>query len=177
MKRYTLILMTILGASMIIPVANRVSAESKRDNVQDRVDQVIENRCDRVTERVDTRISRYEENKDKHITRYNKIKENVTNLINKLESKGYDLSKLKEDLTILNLKIQEFASSYTIFIDKLAESKGYACGDSEGQFRSTIEESINLLKEFRQNAEDIIDFVKSTIKPNIEALRNQDSNS
>ena len=150
-----------------------VQAQTIRDQIQTKVDQVINNRCDRVTARVDERINLYNQNKDAHIQRYENIKTTVTNLVNKLNTAGYDTAAVVANLQTLDQMIKDAASSYTTFIATLESSKSFACGNSEGQFRAAIAQSLTELKDFRGKTQTIIDFVHNTLRPSIQDLRNQ----
>src|SRR3989344_5199588 len=131
----------------------------------------IEKRCFVAQNRIEQRVETYRKNRDNHITRYNKMKDRLTTLVNKLTGKGYDTAKLKADLVVLDGKIQKFAADSAAFHKKLEEANDYNCGDSEGAFKSRVEEARDLLKIVRADAKDIWDYFKNTIKPDFQALR------
>lgn len=130
-------------------------------------------KCEMIESRVSEKITRFNNNKDGHIVRYNKLKDNLTRIINKLSEKGLDVTELKADLQTLDTKIKKFSTDYQAYITKLGQTKGFACGNSEGNFKSKLEESRSALKLVLEDAKDIQKFYKDEIKPDIQKLREQ----
>lgn len=163
----------LLPAFDIVNAQNQGETGQVRENVQNRVNEYVEGRCERVTERVDNRIRKYDENKQRHIENYDRITNNVSDTVAKLESEGYDVLKVRNDLSELNSMILEFANEYTEFINTLRGSKNHACGNSEGEFKSTIEQSRNQLKLVREQSTEIRDFIKNVLREDLKALKDQ----
>lgn len=163
----------LVGFAAPVAAQTTVSPTTRREQIQQNVQERVANRCERVTERINNRIGQYDENKQKHINRYEALSDKVTALVARLDEKGYDTAKIKTDLQTLDGMIREFAGTYTSFINKLKDAKTYACGNSEGQFREAVEEALELLRDSRQQAKDIADFLKTTIKQDLQDLRNQ----
>lgn len=183
MKKFTVVLVAFAFSLFLVPVAGTVNAQSTngnegetgqvRENIQNRVDEYVEGRCARVSERVDNRIRKYDENKQRHIDNYDRITNNVSDTVAKLESEGYDVTEVKNDLTELNSMILEFANGYTEFINTLRGSKNFACGNSEGEFRARIEESRNQLEDVRANTTEIKNFIQDVLREDLEELKDQ----
>lgn len=160
----------------LMPVAAQTANErlgEAQKQVQERKDKYIENRCERVTFNIDNRIERYNSNWQRHTERYLKIKNNVINFINKVEGKGYDVADLRSVLKNLGSQIQSAANTYSTVIEQLNEAKTFACGNSEGQFRSAVETANDYLQDFRVQVRDIGDFVREELRPAIQAVRDQ----
>jgi hypothetical protein len=133
----------------------------------------LEQACQRITSVIDQRITAYDNHKEDHVQRYNNIVNRVTALVSKLTDKGYDVSKLTTDLQTLNGMIKDFATDYTNFINTLKDAKQFACGNSQGQFAVKVEEARGFLKQAREQAVAIRSFILETIKPDLQALKDQ----
>lgn len=155
----------VLAVSPLFALTSTVEATT--------VSPVVQARCDLINSRIDLRINNFNANKETHIQRYQNIKTNVTNLVTYLKSKGYDTSKLETDLATLNTMVVTFGTDYSSFITKLEAAKQFTCGQSDGQFKAKIEEARAQLTIARTQAKDIRVFIVGTIRPDLQALRNQ----
>lgn len=165
----TILVGSLLASSTFVHNFNLVTAQS----LQEESDQFIQNRCDRVSSNIDKKINNYNLNKEKHIERYNEVKDKLSSLLLKLEAQGINVNELKDDLTILDSKIISFAQEYTKAINDLNLAKTFACGDSEGQFRATVESARTKIINSRDIAKDIINFIKTEIRTDLQQLRDQ----
>ncbi|MGE5392436.1 MAG: hypothetical protein ACM3NH_01705 [Candidatus Saccharibacteria bacterium] len=130
-------------------------------------------RCERLTNDIAARVTRYQENHLKHVETYKGIKTRAQNIATKLDGKGYDLTALKEDIKTLDAKIAKFEKDYSDYIKKLAATKSFVCGQSEGQFASKLKDARDALKLVSQDATDIRTFYKSDIRPDLKTIRDQ----
>ncbi len=160
--------MIVISLSSLSPILAQESTP-----VRDR----ISNRCTLVTERVNLITTRYEQNRQRHIERYQNIYKRVSDLVSKLESKGYDVSKLKTDLVQLNTMTQTFAQEYNSVMVELNNSKNHACGNSEGDFRQAITNAKNNLVKARETALEIRVLVNDQIKPELHRILSQIKNN
>lgn len=135
-----------------------------------------EERCARVQERVKNKTARFDDNKERHTAVYKNLKNRLTKFVERLDAKGYDTSKLKEDLKILDEKIAQFSKDYAAHIAKLNESKTSTCGHSEGEFRGTLVDARALLKTVHQDAQDIRTYVRTVIHKDLQDIRVQKKN-
>lgn len=170
-RKIGILAIAVTALWVLSPFTVKISAETVKENAQNRVNQFIENRCERVTFNIDNRIERYNTNKQRHVERYNEIKSRIEETLTKLENNGIDVSKLKTDLSELNQMFIDFANAYTLVIDQLELAKTYACGDSEGQFRDAVQKAQQDLILARNKATDIITFIRTTIKTDLQNLR------
>lgn len=129
--------------------------------------------CTGVTARISKRIEHYQKKKENHVRRYTATKERITALIDKLEKEGRDGTAVKNDLVLLDTKIQKLATDYDAFIAKLQDSKNFDCADSQGAFIQALDSARELRKTVVADAHDIQEFYKTTLKPDIRGLRTQ----
>ena len=148
-----------------------------KDERKERVGERKENRCEIVTERVDKRITTFEEHKDKHIAQYQKLTDKVKEMVKRLKEKGYDTTKLEEDLKILDAKNKQVAADYEEFIQKLKAARELACGNSQGQFVEAMKTAREQLKKVHEEVKEIRTYFKEVIKEDIKDLRDQKKES
>ncbi|HLA03679.1 MAG TPA: hypothetical protein VJ065_00415 [Patescibacteria group bacterium] len=165
------IAIAISGSVFLAPALAQTPTPS--GTLRERIGERVQNRCERVTTRINERIEHYDTNKQRHIEHYEKITDKLTTLVSRLDAKGYDTSKLNEDLKTLDKMVREFAVLYSQFIDTLKGAKGFACGSSEGQFLQAIQEAQSFLRQSRQQAKEIRSFLQNTIKADLKELRAQ----
>jgi hypothetical protein len=135
--------------------------------------ELIDDRCNQITERVNQKIENYNKNHSNHKGIYSNIQVRLKNLIEKGEAAGYDVSKLKEDLETLNTKVENFQDAYTAFIAKLGETKEHQCGNSQGEFVRTMQQTRTELQRVRESISDIRSFYENTIRPHVLELKEQ----
>jgi len=130
-------------------------------------------RCAAVEHRVEGKITMFEQNRDPHFTRFTRLSAQLDQIINKSYTKGYNITVLDNDIALLNEKISQFQNDYSLFIQKLQNTRNFTCGHSEGQFQAALNASKTQLKILRQDAEDIKKFYDEIIKKDIAQLREQ----
>ena len=67
----------------------------------ERQTQQTQERCD-VGERLGKKIMSFNESKRKHVQAYNNMRDRIQKFINKMAEDGYDTTKLKADLLVMN---------------------------------------------------------------------------
>jgi uncharacterized coiled-coil DUF342 family protein len=137
------------------------------------VQEIQEKRCTRISSFIDTRIERYNENKDRHIQNHKRILEKIQNLVTSLQSKGFDVNQLKSDFNSLNALTNSFAFEYANFIGILENAKQLGCGESEGAFKTKMDESRVALKTSRDKAQEIWKYINTVIRKDLNELRVQ----
>ncbi|MGQ9705244.1 MAG: hypothetical protein ACUVRX_11550 [Actinomycetota bacterium] len=90
-----------------------------------------------------------------------------------MKAKGYDVSKLEQDLATWKEMFQKFAQDYRAFIQKLEEIAALSPEQAQGNFYSLLGETRQLLRVVRQDAMDIRLFYQRTIRADMQELRNQ----
>lgn len=120
------------------------------------------------------RIKAYATHRDDYVSRYEQIVERSQNLTKALRSKGYDeklIDQLEADLVILKTKVQKFDANVTAAVKTLEEANDYRCGKSEGEYAGRIREAKDLLAVARSDVKDMRNYVVTTIKADLQALR------
>lgn len=130
-------------------------------------------RCAKVESQVVLKVTRFEANLSRRHAFFNRFSKRVEKLIAKFDEGGYDTTKLKADQIILNQKIEAYAAAKTAYIVILKESQQYACGKSEGEFRSKILDAKEALDEARLANLAVKTYYQETIRPDINALKAQ----
>lgn len=133
----------------------------------------VSQRCNRLTNEIEARIRRYELNHTAHVETYKGVKIRAQNIVDKLEGKGYDLAEIQTDLLTLKSYIDVFEKDYADYIAKLAEAKGFVCGQSEGQFVAKLKDARDALKKVNQDAAVIRNYYKEVLRPDIKTLRDR----
>jgi hypothetical protein len=141
-------------------------AEKTREQVRDRV-------CENIEEKIDLKVARFQDNVDLHVEKYNRLKTRLAEIMLNLEEKGYDVDNLSEHLDELDELILDYAQAYSDFIDSLIFTRGFACGESEGDFRDNLRESRELLVIAKQKRAAIREFYVEVIRKDIKELRQQ----
>ncbi|MFA5029320.1 MAG: hypothetical protein WC518_01050 [Patescibacteria group bacterium] len=129
--------------------------------------------CANIESRVKMKIANYEAGKVRHANAYNNLKSRLAALNDKLVAKGADTTKLQSDLLQLDSKVAKFLADYDTYINKLREGQAFVCGKSQGQFLAKMKEARAALKVVWQDAKEIKDYYVKTIRPDLQAIREQ----
>jgi len=148
----------------------------KKEEFKNLRQQFTAERCAKIQERIGTKTTNFDNGKVKHMSVYTNMKNRISKFIARFKKAGYDVAKIEADLKTLEDKITKFSDDYAAYVAKLKETKSFACGHSEGDFKGILLESKTLLKTVHQDAADIRTFVHNTIKADIMALRGQKKN-
>lgn len=151
----------------------RNQARETREEIKENREENVEKRCEIVTERVNNRVTVATTNKKKHVEFYNNAKNKISEFVDKLTEEGYDTSVLKSELVVLESLIIDLSAKYDSFILSLEETNQYSCGNSEGDFVSSLQEARAAFLEVRQAAIAIRDQYTGKIRPLIKELRSQ----
>lgn len=144
--------------------------EQRGQNKLDRVERRTEGRCEAVNKRIDNRIAHYEDNYTRIEERMARITERMDKFVARLEGKGYDVTKVKADVATLTQMRETRRSLYTNFINELKETKQYDCGDSQGAFKTSLEEARMALSKWRDQVKANHDFLENTLRADIKAV-------
>ncbi len=172
MKRSILVL-ALVALCLLVAASTALAQERKERQGEGQAGEWLEQRGEMLKQRIELIITRFENNKDRHVKVYNEAKEKVMQLLEAMEAKGYDVSKLAQDLSAWDAMIVKFAQDYALFIAELQELSQLAVGDSEGQFRAGLQEARKLLRQVQQDAMDIRLFYQKTIRADIQELKAQ----
>jgi len=147
--------------------------QERQGNRQERRELRTERRCDLVRTRINARIRHFGVRRDNVFAHQKRMVERITEFINRLEEKGYDVSKVRSDLETLGGMIQIADSDYAAFVKELEEVKHFDCNDSQDAFKQALEEARAALAKYRSDVEAVSDFIKNTLRVDLQALREQ----
>jgi len=147
--------------------------KDKKEDLASRSAQIKEDRCKLISERIDFNVKRFEDSKNDHVTNYQNAKKRTEEVIARLKKEGADTTKLEQDLVKLNTLITQFASDYNAYITALKSAKTFQCGNSEGQFKKSLEDARALLIKAKQSALAVREYYQSTIRPDIQEIKKQ----
>ncbi|MEI6222350.1 MAG: hypothetical protein WCP97_06310 [bacterium] len=153
--------------------ARRTEISQKREDAKATVTEKRDEKCESLTKKVELTLTRFSNNKDRHIATYTKISEKVKDINTRLKDKGYDISKLQADEQTLNEKIKKIGADYALFIEKLDKTKGLACGQSNGEFKTALQDAQAELKIVREDILATRLFYQTTMRADIQSLKQQ----
>lgn len=136
----------------------------RRADVQDKMEERQDQVCQNVQARIQNRLNRYEENKDKYMARHQGVISRLTDLGNKLEDQGCDPAQIRTDLDTYNGLIQEFATAFRNMVTTMQQTKNYACGESQGQFSGSVNQTRQQLQVVQQKALALKNFFNNTLR-------------
>jgi exonuclease VII small subunit len=142
---------------------------------QDRSAQWMEQRCEVIEKRIEVQVARYESNAQQHTARYERMMARLNALVERLQADSVDTTELEAAIVVLDEKIQLFAHNAASYVESLRATQGFACGESEGDFREALTESRSLLQILRENVLDIRTYWQETLRPLITALVSTDT--
>lgn len=151
----------------------KVDFEARKAEMEDKKKEMLEKKCAMIQERMIERNTNFENKKEKHMAVYRNMVNRILKFIEKFSAQGYDVSKIKADLDVLNEKIQKFSDDYGAQVSKMNEAKNSACGNSEGNIKKNMINVRSMMESVRSDAMDIRKYMLETVRPDIQALRKQ----
>jgi chromosome segregation ATPase len=127
--------------------------------------------CTALNNRIDARLSSFSSRYEDHKTRYDAHKVKLLQISSKLEAAGIATTKLNADIVLLEGKIAKFETDHAKVKAALENTKNYACGGTDGEFKSSVEAIREAQKEVAKDAHDIFQFIKGTLKRDIIELK------
>lgn len=140
---------------------------------QEETEKRVAEKCAMIQAKIAERNTKFEGNKAKHTAVYSNMTERISKFITRLSGEGYDVSKVKADLEILKEKISKLESDLATQNAKMNETKDFACGHSDGDFKGKLVEARTMMQTIHAEAMEVRKFVQTTIRPDIQALRTQ----
>ena len=149
--------------------------EIRQEERQAQRQQWLDQRCDVLENHLSVQINRYQNNADKHTARYERMVARLNALVARLQADGVDTTKLEAAIGVFTEKVQLFAHNAASYVESLKATQGFACGESEGDFRNVLVESRSLLQILRENVLEIRTYWQETLRPLITQLVSTDS--
>lgn len=151
----------------------KAQAEEKKAELEAKRDEMVEQRCEVLEKRFETRIARYENNQAGVERLRERVVALVEKVIEKAKEEGLETAAVERALEEFKALIAEAEAVYAEHISELSQTQEYACGESEGQFKSRLEEARATLKEVRDAVLAARSYYQTELKPALQALRSQ----
>lgn len=186
-----LAVMAIVGGMLFSPLVGTISAQTpqekreglraqfqekkeqnqeNREQFQEQRGEVQEQRCSLATNRIDTWTTRYSENRSRFQRMEAKALEIIDKVITRAQEKGKDTTDLEAKTTEFKAKIVVADGEYATLVDLLNQTKGHACGESEGAFKEALVAARTQLTVVRQAIADAREYYKNEVRPAARAL-------
>jgi len=133
----------------------------------------VQAKCDTLTTKIDTHISRANAAINKQAAIYDKHDARVDALINKAKTAGLDTSKAEADLATWEAKTAAIKTARDQVISDLNTIKSQQCADQKDQYKQGLASAKTSLTSIRAMQNDRKAYFKSTVKPDLQDLRNQ----
>ncbi|MBU2028896.1 hypothetical protein KJ761_03330 [Patescibacteria group bacterium] len=133
--------------------------------------------CEKRQGKIEEKAAKFAGSKVKHMEAYNNLQDRLEKLSDKLSAKGYDTADLDEDIIVLEGMISSFETDFTAAYEKMQEAKIYMCENHTGvENKNEMKAVRDLIKKIRQDSVAIRNYYKSTIHPDILAIKKQTPN-
>lgn len=172
MKRAS-ILMGMVTLVLVISVAPALAQEGQSGGDDGRLQERLQERWEFVQKRIELMITRFNNNQHRHKETYERVKAAVEKFLEEMRGRGYDVSKLEQDLITWEGMFEQFAQDYRALIEKLEEIAALSPEQAQGGFYSLLREARRLLQTVRQDVMEIRLFYQETIRADIQELRGQ----
>ncbi|MBC7252822.1 MAG: hypothetical protein H5T72_02475 [Actinobacteria bacterium] len=170
--RKALLLAGVVALLLVCSVVPALAQENQSGE-EGRLRERLQERWEFLQQRIELIIARFNNNQQRHQKVYEQVRSAVSEFLEKMKAKGYDVSKLEQDLATWEQMFEKFAQDYAAFIQKLEEIAALSPEQAQGSFYSLLREARQLLRVVRQDAMDIRLFYQQTIRADIQELRNQ----
>ncbi len=155
------------GDKIVLDGENQNGSEKREPKIQDR--------CKNIQTRIETQTKRYENNKQMLTAVYGNMKTRLTRLSTQLASKGANVTKLNEDIAVLDTKISKMKADHDAFVASLRESQATAAATCEADTLNKVKTKINEARKVSETVKadraDIRNFFNTTIKADLMAIR------
>lgn len=155
----------------------RANAQSARAEAEQRRDEAVAQRCEVVTQQIDIRIDRYQNNENREQRLYEQLHQLGLELISRAQTQGYDTTGVSTSLDELKALADATMTEWAEFIALLEETKVFACGESDGQFQSSLQTARAQLDSVRAASLKARSYYQDTFRPAVQALREQSPNN
>ncbi len=149
----------------------REQASSTRAMIKDKIKEKTSSFCTGLTSRIDKRLSSFDMRFQSHADTYQEHYDKLVQISTKLKTDGVSTTKLDADIVLLDAKVAKFRNDKLSVEAGLNNTKGFACGNSDGQFKASIEALHVAQKIVMADAKDIHDFIMGTLKDDIVSVR------
>ncbi|MEK7183964.1 MAG: hypothetical protein AAB701_00380 [Patescibacteria group bacterium] len=160
------------GVIVAVSISGLAQAEdtTRREQARDNVTKAV---CQRSEQRIETRVNTLTAVRTRRIAAYGNSVERYQKLVDRLDEAGYDTTKLREDAKEFNRLVLAFGEAFTAHLDALKATQAFPCGESNGEFLRSLDAARDKLRAVREAADAIRDYWRNTIRPDLQAIKNQ----
>lgn len=162
-----------LVLSVLVLMLMPINVFSIKAQGQDSTNRGVLAMCESVESKVKESVNKHEQSRERLRLLYQKRKENIEEMLIRLEGKGYNVAKIEADLQQMVSLMSRFSEQYNAYIGLLKETRDYACGQSEGQFKDKLVQSRNQLKNVHMVSAEMRTFFSGTLKLHLLELKEE----
>lgn len=158
--------------------AEEINPQNRRLENMEKKEGNMERRCELMQSNIEKRIEMYNRRKDVHKAAYERFLTKVEEIIERLEAKGKDTTQIVQEVEELKALIKEFSTSVETSVTMLEEANDYNCGQSEGEFKTRIQDTKVSFEATRESAKAVreqMKMVKETIREAVKARNTSES--
>lgn len=149
----------------------KLSVRERQEKVNALKELTVEQLCAQVSSNLDARIDYYEVNHLENVQLYESLAQNISDTLIKLTALGLDVKELQAKLQTVNQMVIDLDDLHQETQTKLQEAKQLACGESNGEFASKINESQDLLQQMRTQVKKIRTYLNDEFSMKFKSLR------
>ena len=143
----------------------------QRLEFKDNKEKLTAEKCKNLETKIATRVNRYKNNGQMIENVYGDMQTRLTRLLAKLKTAGADTKQFETDLATLQAKIAKLKTDQATFISSLGETQSFACGKSEGEFKTKLETARKVPDLIKADRQEIRSFFEATIKADLKTIR------
>lgn len=129
-------------------------------------------RCSNQIKQIDELVTKF--NADADHPRLQRMSTELAATIAKLKAKGYDTTQVEADLATLGTKTTSCRTAFASFISMLTATKGFVCGESDGQFAAALKAAN---ADHKTNVEPVCQdartYLDKTVRTDLQSLKAQ----
>lgn len=145
----------------------------KKDTMMQKREGVTGGRCEFVTQRVEKVSSGLSRNHQGQVKKFAAVAKRLEKIEATFAGKGYDTAALSEAIETLQTMLIKLNTDYQAFIVQLEETKEFECGESQGDFKTAMEESKTSLTLVKEDIMDLQEHYRTVIRPELKKLQEQ----
>ena len=130
-------------------------------------------KCESLTSKIDSHITKITSGINKQTAIYDKHDAKISELIAKAKEAGVDTSKAEADLQTWKDQTAAIKDGRSQVVANLTTIKGQQCSDQKDQYKQGLENAKSQLRSLRDLQNQKKAFYRSTIKPDLQAIREQ----
>lgn len=153
------------GVAQALPASPQIG-----EQVQQGTEKASGDRLEKAKARIAKAVSKVEKLKEKGVTAFEKRIEKAKEASAKFASLGLDVTKLNADIAALEAKVSGAAREADQVIAALKKAESLATAETAEEFKTAAKDALGKVKALKKQIQEIREYAKSTIKPEIKAL-------